>query len=721
MQSTQEALLAAKLGDYELAFCGETGRWVSLGYRGNALLKGDHRLAAATLTVGGFTFVKEGRAHLWNIRDAEIIGTDWKVAGHAAKEDSFVLVLVQNGWELTQTFALNAQKGRLERRARIAWKGEGEKLLRWTTLGMPPIACDDAVIEMPGYSGVLNQRVGDMPMGKYPMALDSPDVDAANWHPGVFSVSNGEMNLVSWLYGEDMPAILSASRGYLGAWFESRWLCSMRIQPGQSVEIGAQYLRISGENLLAMLEGMHAFWEEKGVSLRQPTPQWGREAIIYEANVGAKSFASGRVVNPYPTVHDLMADLERIQGLGFTVIELMPRFPFPGYSVSDYYDIATCYAPEEELKALVDKVHAMGMRILLDVVMHGVADKTVRPNAPFDHHPMLEEHPEFFIRTELGEIAKTYTWSFDSANESFREYITKVFEHYVRRLDVDGFRVDAITWNYFPNWKESNEKPAYKTIDGCVELFRRVRDALWAIKPDIVLYSETTGPLMASSYDLSYCYDEVWMYECLMPVKVPGLPMGGWNRLPGGKVVSAREAAQWLDMRRRVMPKHWIKVHHADSHDTHEWNRVGIYRREYFGLAQSRALFAYCCFTEGAVMNYAGGERESEPEYKQLLALRKGMPALLRGDCDYLSVRAVDPRLLTLLRAHGGQTLVPVINFAPEAVRTALDLSALELAKGKNFTLVDHVSGARQSIAASSGVEIELPAYGYALYQVEAD
>lgn len=46
-------------------------------------------------------------------------------------------------------------------------------------------------------------------------------------------------------------------------------------------------------------------------------------------------------------------------------------FPFPNYRVVDY-SIEAHYAPERDLRRMVDRAHRLGLKVLLDVVMHGV-------------------------------------------------------------------------------------------------------------------------------------------------------------------------------------------------------------------------------------------------------------------------------------------------------------------------------------------------------------
>ena len=71
----------------------------------------------------------------------------------------------------------------------------------------------------------------------------------------------------------------------------------------------------------------------------------------------------------------MTADLGRIVALGFDVIQLMPRQPYPSYNVHDYNDVDTTYGGEEALAVLVQRAHELGLRVVLDVVLHGVLDR----------------------------------------------------------------------------------------------------------------------------------------------------------------------------------------------------------------------------------------------------------------------------------------------------------------------------------------------------------
>ena len=107
-------------------------------------------------------------------------------------------------------------------------------------------------------------------------------------------------------------------------------------------------------------------------------PDWVASAMIYEAQIGFSVFAQTNHYSPYPEVTDLTSDLDRICGLGFTVIQLMPRQPYPSYNIHDFWNVDVSYGPRVMLVELIEQCHARGMRIIFDVLLHGVLDQDER-------------------------------------------------------------------------------------------------------------------------------------------------------------------------------------------------------------------------------------------------------------------------------------------------------------------------------------------------------
>src|SRR5262249_9925966 len=110
-------------------------------------------------------------------------------------------------------------------------------------------------------------------------------------------------------------------------------------------------------------------------------------------------------------------------------------------------------------------------------------------------HPLVDEHPEWFMRDSAQNIIGIYTRAFDVANVAWQEYFSEAAVELVRRLDIDGFRFDAPTYNALPNWSTATERRASYSPLGCLELFDRLRVRLKGPKESVILYTEPSGVL----------------------------------------------------------------------------------------------------------------------------------------------------------------------------------------------------------------------------------
>ncbi|MGQ7297837.1 glycoside hydrolase family 13 protein [Quadrisphaera sp. KR29] len=105
---------------------------------------------------------------------------------------------------------------------------------------------------------------------------------------------------------------------------------------------------------------------------------WWRTAVVYQ--VLLRSFADGNG-DGVGDLAGLRARLGHLAALGVDAVWVNPWYPSPGvdagYDVADYRDVDSAYGTLEEAQAFVDEAHALGMRVLLDVV----------PNHTSDAHP----------------------------------------------------------------------------------------------------------------------------------------------------------------------------------------------------------------------------------------------------------------------------------------------------------------------------------------------
>lgn len=113
---------------------------------------------------------------------------------------------------------------------------------------------------------------------------------------------------------------------------------------------------------------------------KSPLRPW-HETIICEVHVGTAS--------PEGTFNGLKDRLEHFRDAGYTCLEIMPVNEFPG-ARNWGYDGTLIFAPEaaygtpDELRALVDRAHALGLCMVLDVVYNhfGETDNFVPRYAP---------------------------------------------------------------------------------------------------------------------------------------------------------------------------------------------------------------------------------------------------------------------------------------------------------------------------------------------------
>jgi alpha-glucosidase len=112
------------------------------------------------------------------------------------------------------------------------------------------------------------------------------------------------------------------------------------------------------------------------------TTRWWRGAAIYQVYV--RSFADGNG-DGVGDLQGLLRKLPYLAELGIDAIWLNPWYPSPmadgGYDVADYRAIEPLFGSLVEAEKLVDEAHALGIKIIIDVV----------PNHCSDQHPWFQQ------------------------------------------------------------------------------------------------------------------------------------------------------------------------------------------------------------------------------------------------------------------------------------------------------------------------------------------
>lgn len=109
-------------------------------------------------------------------------------------------------------------------------------------------------------------------------------------------------------------------------------------------------------------------------------PGWYRDAVVY--HIWVKAFADGAYQDAIGDLPGLQGKLDYLQSLGVTTLWLSPIFEcgykgdnMHGYDTTDYYAVNDRFGTRADLKALIEAVHAKGMRILFDFVPNHTSTK----------------------------------------------------------------------------------------------------------------------------------------------------------------------------------------------------------------------------------------------------------------------------------------------------------------------------------------------------------
>ncbi|SEI90434.1 malto-oligosyltrehalose trehalohydrolase [Frateuria terrea] len=174
----------------------------------------------------------------------------------------------------------------------------------------------------------------------------------------------------------------------------------------------------------AAYDWQHALWKGR---------PW-REAVVYELHVGACGGFRG-VQSMLPGLH----------ALGVTAIELMPVAQFPGRRNWGYDGVlpfapAGAYGTPEELKALVDAAHGLGLMMILDVVYNHFG-----PDGNY-----LGEYASPFFRSD----GPPTPWgaAIDVARPPVGDFFVHNALYWLQEYRFDGLRLDAVHALHDPSW-----------------------------------------------------------------------------------------------------------------------------------------------------------------------------------------------------------------------------------------------------------------------------
>ena len=261
-------------------------------------------------------------------------------------------------------------------------------------------------------------------------------------------------------------------------------------------------------------------------------PEWVDNATIYEVNV--------RQYTPEGTFKAFENQLPRLKELGVEILWFMPIHPIgvvnrkgslgSYYSVQDYKGINPEFGNIKDFKAVVNKAHDLGMKVIIDWVANHTSHDAV----------ILKDHHEWYVRDSTGKVVSPFDWSdvakLDYSKADLREYIVDAMKYWIQDIGIDGFRCDVAAEVPTDFWNDTRFK-----LDG--------------IKPIFMLAEAEKPEMQGFAFDADYG----WEFHHIM------------NQIAKGKK-SAKDIESYLLKGATTYPKNTIKLNFITNHDENSWN-----------------------------------------------------------------------------------------------------------------------------------------------------
>lgn len=312
------------------------------------------------------------------------------------------------------------------------------------------------------------------------------------------------------------------------------------------------------------------------------TPKTYRNMVMYSVFV--------RNFSEEGTFSALRDELSRIKALGVDIIWLMPIHPIgetarkgtlgSPYAIKDYRTIDPALGTMDDFRDLVDAIHALDMRCIIDVVYNHTSPDSW----------LAEHHPDWFYHRPDGSFGNRIgDWTdiidLDYSNAALWDYQIETLKMWAGI--VDGFRCDVAPLIPLEFWIRARRE-VEEVRPGCLWLSE-------SVEPEFIVDNRSRGVASLSdselfqAFDVSYEYDIFTYFMDYLQEKIP-----------------LREYAAAINRQESIYPENFVKLRFLENHDRARAKlMIGDERR-------LRNWTAFLYFQKGMTLLYAGQERENE-------------------------------------------------------------------------------------------------------------
>jgi glycosidase len=404
--------------------------------------------------------------------------------------------------------------------------------------------------------------------------------------------------------------------------------------------------------------------------------EWVHASNIYEVNL--------RQYTKEGTFAAFSKHLPRLKEMGVEIIWFMPVTPISVknrkgtlgsyYACSSYVTTNPEFGTIDEFKALIQQIHALGMKVIIDWVAN---------HTGWDHEWTIS-HPEYYTQDHEGNFKPPVeNWEdvihLNFYNPALRKAMIDAMKFWVTDCGIDGFRCDMAMLVPVDFWAE-----ARRALD-------RLRPLFWLGE-----FDQWNDEPFAHVFDVSYTWHWMHVSEEFYKHKK--------------RIVELDKA---LDGYKHRNPPTHLQSFFTSNHDENSWN--GSEYEKYGDLALPLAVFS--CTWGGVPLIYSGQELPNTKRlaffdkdeiewtgkprlhlfYQKLLQLRK-QHAVFAGKNNAaitwrIATTAPD-QVFCFVRKNGDAELLVLLNLSNEPVQCYLhDMRVrgnfYELYSGKEYNSAD--------------------------------
>ncbi len=369
-------------------------------------------------------------------------------------------------------------------------------------------------------------------------------------------------------------------------------------------------------------------------------PEWVNGRTLYEIYV--------RAFSEEGTFDAVTRRLEALKNQGVDFLWLMPVYPLgrenrkgtmgSPYAVRDYFTVNPEFGVPRDFRRLVETAHALGMKIILDLVANHVAP---------DYAGFRGNRVSVMRDVNGRPTRRVADWSdvvdLDFTRANTRSHIIEVMEHWIGVYDVDGFRCDVA---------------GLVPLDFWVDAARRIRQ----IKPDVFMLAEWESPqLHKEAFHASYDWS---LYELM-------------RRVITGQCSPAR-LIEWVKLKNATYPSRALSLRFLENHD--KVRAVNVFGREamaaflvfVFSLdgvpliynGQEIGSTCACSLYEKSVINWTEKDQRIFNLISALVEVRKKHPALWGKRINALPSSA--EQVLLYMKQVREESILIAVNFSAE-------------------------------------------------------